>query len=318
MKKYMITICVLVTAIFAVLVSDTMAIYTKSFSYDLTLVLTKDPNRPIVESDFLKYEYNNRMVCDYYGKSDENYNTNERNCSQGSVVFDESTHSVKVSQDAGAMKNYPLDYGDSDYIVNARVTDIESGILKNFGLFFNGSYANPTNGIISVGYVLKFDENGDLYFNEEGHKNNGNADDHSQDKIHVTAEKPVRKVLVAKHEEIANLLGSANLTEDGIVMTNKIDLQVRVTMKDVEYQGMKTLQAVAYVYLNDKQINQNAIPVGLDRRTTHAGGNLVNNMIGITTYGQDTSITVRKLYMEPWDGVTTEYDKYPIEDKEYN
>lgn len=318
MKKYMITICVLVTAIFAVLVSDTMAIYTKSFNYDLTLVLTKDPNRPIVESDFLKYEFNEQKACDYT-QSMNGPDPNARKCSQGKVVFDENTHSVKVSQDAGAMKNYPLVYGDDNYIVNARVTDIASGSLTNFGLFFNGSYTAIQNGTISVGYVLKFNEKGDLYFNEEGHHNYDDLGTHEKDEIHTTSNDPVRNKLIATHDQIAALLGATELTEDGVVKTKKIDMQVRITMANIGTEWNKQLNAVAYVYLNDKQINEVAIPVGIDRRGTHAGGEgFDNNMIGITTYGQDTSITVRKLYMEPWDGVTTEYDKYPIEDKEYN
>lgn len=296
-------------AIIAVLVSDTMAIYTKSFDFNLTLLLTKDPNRPIVESDFLKYEFNTQKTCDYNAKGNWNMDPNARKCAQGSVTFDPKNYTMTVKNDAGAMKNYPIEYGDENYIVNARVTGINPTNYKNFGLIFNGSFSDITNGKISAGYTLKFKENGDLVINEEGFANNEYASaGHDGDKIHV-GESPKRDIPVATHDEVAQALNVSNL-DDGIVRADYIDMQVRVSVVNSNIS--------AYVYLNGQLINQNAITIGIDRRIIHAGGSISNNMIGFSTYGEGTSVTVRKLYMEPWDGVTTEYSAYPIEDNEYN
>lgn len=310
MRKYLFMITTLVLAIFAVLVSDTMALYTKSFDYDLTLLLTKDPNRPIIEGDFLKYEFSDDKTCDYNQINDYTIDPNARKCAQGSVVFDPEHFTMTISQDAGAMKNYPIEYGNSSYIVNARVTNITPSTLANFGLFFNGSFSSIQYGKVSIGYSLKFKENGDLVINEEGFKNNI-SDDHKDDSMHTTSEPStlVRDRIVATHEQVVQVLGD-QITPDGIVLSDHIDMQVRVNViNDSIY---------AYVYLNGHLMNDSAIAVGLDRRKIHAGGLLANNMIGFSSYGKDKSVTVRKLYMETWDGVTTEYGKYPMEDQEYN
>lgn len=310
MRKYLFIITALVLAIFAVLVSDTMALYTKSFDYDLMLLLTKDPNRPIIEGDFLKYEFSEDKTCDYNQLNDWSLDPNARKCAQGSVVFDPEHFTMTISQDAGAMKNYPIEYGNNSYIVNARVSNITPSTLTNFGLYFNGSFSSITYGKVSIGYSLKFKENGDLVINEEGFANNA-SDDHKDDMMHTTSDAStlVRDRIVASHEQVAKALG-IQTTPEGIVISDHIDMQVRVNVVDSSIY--------AYVYLNGHLMNDSAILVGLDRRIIHAGGSISNNMIGFSSYGKDTIVTVRKLYMETWDGITTEYGKYPIEDQEYN
>lgn len=292
MKKYVAVIAILVLVICVTLVSDTMALYTKSFDFNMTLTVVADPNRPIRPEDFLRYEYNTDKTCDY--TKDET-----RMCNQGSVVFQEGQflkdNTVTVSQDAGAIRNYPMDSKQKQYLVSSRVMNITDGKWHNFGIYFNGSYMDAKT-VITDGYVLKFLDNGDLVINEEGFWNNQNYPNHSFDDIHHTSQNPLENKMVADVTTLRNRVG-IDLGNTGPIQASQIDMQVRVRINDAD-------KVTAYVYINDKLVNTEGIVLANDKRIVHTGGTSKNNMIGLSTYGAGTKVTFTKLYMDHWDGNT--------------
>lgn len=300
MKKYVAIIGILILVIVVTLTSDTMALYTKSFDFALSLTVVPDPDRPIRAEDFLSYEYSTDKTCAYAGGAGPA-------CAQGSVVFNEGQflkdNTVTVSQDAGAIRNYPLDSKQKLYLVSSRVNDIADAKWHNFGIYFNGSYMDAKQ-VISNGYALKFLDNGDLVINEEGFWNNNNYPDHSGDSIHHTSEESLRNKAVASADMIRNKLG-IDIGNTGPIQSSEIDMQVRIKINDAE-------KVVVYVYINDVLVHDQGIVLFNDKRNIHSGGDIKNNMIGLSTYGTGTRVTFTKLYMDRWDGDTT--TSIPVED----
>lgn len=300
MKKYVAIIGILLLVIVVTLTSDTMALYTKSFDFSLTLTVVPDPDRPIRPGDFLSYEYSADKTCAYAGDSGPA-------CAQGSVVFNEGQflkdNTVTVSQDGGAIRNYPMDSKQKLYLVSSRVKDITDAKWHNFGIYFNGSYMD-TKEVISNGYVLKFLDNGDLVINEEGFWNNHNYPDHSGDSIHQTSQEPLRNKAVASADTIRQRLG-IDSGNTGPINASEIDMQIRIKVNDAS-------KVVAYVYINDVLVHDDGIILLNDKRNMHPGGDGKNNMIGLSTYGAGTRVTFTKLYMDNWDGDTT--STIPVED----
>lgn len=285
MKKYMITICVLVTAIFAVLVSDTMAIYTKSFNYDLTLVLTKEPDRPIHENDFLKYEMKSI------------YNDSK-------VAFDELANTVTVKGEAGAMKTFKNKSNLTDYEVTATFKSIapEPAELKNLGLVFNGSHA-PYGGEQTgsqkqgMSYVLKFDNEGNMLVTNQGFMNyNGEGMDE-----YKNSNSPEKTHCILNASDVSEFIKQYNID-----LTGNIKLDVKVNKNTLEGEQM-----VIFIFINDHIVNPEGLKIMHDYRGDHLDGGKVNNMVGMSTYQTKENgaivsdpareILVSDLYVKEWD-----------------
>lgn len=290
MRKYVGIVMFLVAVIFATVVSDTMAIYTKSFQYNFTLNIL--PPDPIFKNTFLSYE----MQPPSYA--------------EGSVSFDEENKKVTVENEAGALRSYETNLNEFSYIAHTHIDTISPQVLKNFGMFFNGSYAD-TKEIISVGYVLKFDNQGNLIVRREGFQNNAHPKgegehydpdlkdyDHKGD--HYSIEENIG--IIATAAQLKTLLNGRIDYSDGL------DIQARVTKNNES-------KVAANFYIEGVLINKKPFVCGQDQRAIYNGGGTKNAMLGISSYGKGTKVVVDSVLLDEWDGKDLTYHVPVDEDK---
>lgn len=288
MKKQFLCICLLVTGIFAAAVSDTTAIYSRSFlfNFQATIVEPEEPDRPIHENDFLKYE-----MKSIYNES--------------KVTFDELANTVTVKGEAGAMKTFDNKTNLTDYEVTATFKSImpEPAELKNLGLVFNGSHSTygadqQGHQKQAISYVLKFDNNGNMLVTEQGFANyTAEGDDHYESSEFAS----VRHYPLLTADKVSEFIQQHNID-----LTGNIKLDVKVNKNTIQGEQM-----VIFIFINDHIVNPEGLKINHDYRINHSDGGNVNNMVGMSTYQTKENgtivsdpareILVSDLYVKEWD-----------------
>lgn len=259
MKRQWLVLSFLITGICSCLISSTLAIYTTSNTFEIPLEID------YFAYGYLKYEFSSNKTCGYLVDP-------KGACTQGSVVYENSTGKISASGDAGALRKYTNVDRLASYDVNVHVMQNNPAELRDFGVYFNGSHVpHGQTGINAIGYVLRFTETGDLVITKEGYVNQGELDLHENDSILDASGFTI--VSVADKEALEALQ----------LDPNNLDIKISVTCGTDD-----SIQVI--VFLNGIQINGEAITIYHNLNDHYKDGSGNNRMIGISSYGNHNVI----------------------------
>ena len=283
MKRRGWLIVLLLTSIFSCMVENSEAIYTWSTTFNFQLTLDeKTPEYPIHPDDFLHYE----MVQKYPNSG---------------IQFDAKKGEIDIVGEAGAYRCLPnsmLDKDHLDFHVRARVSELIPKELKNIGISFYGSHAANSwgdNTFKALGYVLKFDQKGDLYIEPQQVFRSNGIDQYEvidQDK----------KQLVLTADQVKKKIGTINF-----------DRSVYFDIY-IHKNGIEENQSWVSVYINEILLNSTPIVIDKNYIKHHMDGSKNNLSIGVSSYqtrdaqgnfvpDPSRHVLVNELYLDHWDGI---------------
>lgn len=285
MKKRWLLIVLLVSAVLTSMVEGSSAIYTwsQAFNFNMTFA-EKPPEFPIHPDDFLKYEM--LKIFD-----------------QSKVELNVDTSEIDIRGEAGAyrcMSNDLIPENSPNWQVHARISNLNPAELKNFGITFLSSHADNTGAddtYLAVGYVLKFDQVGDLYIESQKIFHTTGEDSYDEE-----FEGQKESYLLLKAADVKKKLGNLNFNRSFYfdIYSHKKGLWEDESYVSVYINHVlinEKPQVVKKNYLKDQtDVEGNNVMIGVSSyQTRDASGNLITDPI--------RHVFVNEMYVKSWDNV---------------